>query len=131
MVATVRSAQVLAVMRLERVEVHPVELVAREDEHAPVRERVDVLERLPDGVGGALKPVVGAGCLLGREDRDEAVTEAVEAVGPRHVPVEAGRVVLREHKHPHQLAVDTVRDRNVDQAVAAGERDGGAWSGGR
>ena len=114
-----------AVVRLERVEVHSVELVAGEDEHAAVRVRLDVRQHLPDGVGGALKPVLRVGGLLGGQDGHEAAREAVEAVRLRDVAVEARRVVLREHEDAPEVRVDAVRDRDVDEAVLARERDGG------
>ena len=51
----------------KRAEIHPVELVARQDEHQPVGVVREVHQVLPDGVGGALVPVDAVGrCCAAR-----------------------------------------------------------------
>ena len=90
-----------------------------------MRVGAEVLEAVPDGVGGSLVPAGRLARLLRREHGREAAAEVVEAVGLRDVAVEARRVVLRQHEHAAQAAVDAVGERDVDQPVLAGERDGG------
>ena len=41
------------------------------------------------------------------------------------MPVQADRVELGQHEDPVQAGVDAVRDRDVDQAILAGDRDRG------
>ena len=105
--------------------VHPVELVAREDEHQAVAVRVDVHQVLPHGVGRALVPVGAVGALLGREDLDEAGREGVEPVALLDVAVERAAVELGEQEDPAEVGVEAVADGDVDQPVLAGERHRG------
>ena len=63
--------------------------------------------------------------LLGGEDLDEAAVEAVEVVGVADVLVQADGLELREDEDPVDAAVDAVGDRDVDEAIFAGERHGG------
>ena len=105
--------------------VHAVELVAGEDEHLVVVALGDVAEVLADGVGGALVPVGGLVGLLGGEDLDEAAVEHVELVGVADVLVQADGQELREDVDAVEVAVDAVGDRDVDQAVLAGDGHGG------
>ena len=63
--------------------------------------------------------------LLSGEDFDEAAAEVIEAVCAADVAVEADRLELREDVDPVDFAVDAVRDRDVDEAIFAGERHGG------
>ena len=110
-------------------EVHAVELVAGEDQH--------VLDaRLRAGGAGSCArrrpcPGTSPACssssverLLGGEDFDEAAAEVVEAVRAADVAVQAHRLELREHVDLVDLAVDAVRERDVDQPILAGQRHG-------
>ena len=85
-------------------------------------ERVDVLV---DGVGRALIPLL-VDPLLRRHDVDELAQLAAQIIPPaeRDVPVEAHRLVLREHQNPPQAAVEAVREREIDDAVDAAKRHG-------
>jgi hypothetical protein len=40
------------------------------------------------------------------------------------VPVQAARLVLRQHEHAPEFAVEAVRQREVDDPVEAAEGDG-------
>ena len=62
--------------------------------------------------------------LLGGQDFDEAAAEIVEAVRAADVAVQAHRLELREHVDLVDLAVDAVRERDVDQPILAGQRHG-------
>ncbi len=80
------------------------------------------LEVLADRVGGALEPGLDLRRLLGGQDLDVAAGEGVETVGAADVPVQRHRVELGQHVHPFHAGVDGVGDRDVDQAVLAGDR---------
>ena len=108
----------------DRLEIHPVELVTREDQDEVVRGAAEMDEVAADGIGGALVPV-GAGLgLLGREDVHEPAAEGVEVEGALDMPVQRRRVELRQDEDPVDAGVDAVADRDVDEPVLAGERDG-------
>ena len=105
-------------------EVHPIELVAGEDQHVVDVGLLEVAEVLPHGVGRALVPVGVVDRLLGGQDLDESAVEGVEVVAAADVPVQADRVELGQHVDPVQPAVDAVRQGDVDQPVLAGHRHG-------
>jgi hypothetical protein len=62
-------------------EIHPVELVAGEDQDQVVGVLAEMDDVAADGVGRPLVPVQALLGLLGREDVDEAAAEGVELVG--------------------------------------------------
>ena len=69
-------------------EVHPVDVVAGEDEVVLGVHVAEVARGLPHRIGRALEPVLALGRLLGRQHLDESAGEHVHAVGLRDVPVE-------------------------------------------
>ena len=120
-----RHVGAMTAMRFDQVaEVHPVKLVAGEDEHFVGVLALDVGDVLPHRVGRALIPVHALVRLLRREHFDEALAEHVELVRVRDVPVQADRKELREDVNVVQAAVDAVRDRDVDEPVLAGHGHG-------
>ena len=60
-------------------EVHPVQVIAGEDEDVVGRHRVEVPPGLAHGVGGALEPGRAVGGLLGGEDVDEPLARSGRA----------------------------------------------------
>src|SRR5262249_31857085 len=58
------------------------------------------------------------------EHLDEAAREHVEPVGLRDVAVQRRRVELCQHEDLLEPRVQTVADRNIDEAVLAADRDG-------
>ncbi len=84
--------------------------------------RVDVLI---DRVGRALVPLL-VDPLLRRHDVDELAQLAAEELPPAEVdvPVEAHRLVLREHQHLPQAAVQAVGQREIDDPIHPAERHG-------
>ena len=102
--------------------VHPVQVIAREDEVVVRVVALEVAHCLPHGVRRALIPVRIVGSLLGRQDFHEAAAERIEPVSLADVPVERGRVELREDEDPPDLGVQAVADGDVDQAVLAADR---------
>ena len=103
-------------------EVHPIEMVAGEDQVVVGVVAGEVPRRLPHRVGGALKPVGAFRGLFGGEHFDEARRRRLEAIGLRDVPVERRRVELRQHEDPLQARVQAVADRDVDQPILAADR---------
>ena len=100
-----------------RPKVHPVELIAGQNHDVVGVGLGQITQILAHRVGGALIPVGSLRHgLLGRQDFDEAAAEIVEAIRAANMPVQADREELRQHVDPIQLAVDAVRERNVDQA---------------
>ena len=100
--AIVMSARPFDVRLDQLAEVHPVEVVAGEDQVVVGVVAREVPRRLPHRVRRPLEPVGALGRLLGREHLDEPVGEDVEAVGLGDVPVERRRVELRQHEDPLQ-----------------------------
>ena len=105
-------------------EVHAVDVVGA-DHDDDVRLLVaEQVERLEDRVATALVPVL-AHPLLRRHGRDVVAEHRRHPPGLADVPVQAVRLVLGEHDDLEVAAVDDVGEREVDQAIDAGERDTG------
>lgn len=112
-------------MRVEQlVEIHPVEMIAGEDQVIACLVAHEVAHRLAHGVRRALKPVGPVGRLLGREDLDEPVGEVIEPVRLRDVAVERRGVELRQDEDAPEFRVQTVGNRDVDQPVLPADRHG-------
>ena len=84
----------------------------------------DQVEALQDRVGRTAEPALAEPLLRGHGG-DVGVEQPRQPPGLRDVAVEAVRLVLRQHDDLAQPRVDEVREREVDQAVAAAERHGG------
>jgi hypothetical protein len=102
--------------------VHPVQVVPGEHEHEVPRGVGDDAQVLAHGVGRPLEPALLERRLLRGEDLQEAAREDVELVGPREVPVQRGRVELRQDEDALHPGADRVAHRDVDQPVLARER---------
>ena len=110
-------------VRVEQLRVvHAVEVIAGEDQVVVGLVLREVAGGLAHGVGRALEPGSALRGLLGGQDLDEAVREAIHPVGAGDVAVERRRVELREHEDAPQVGVQAVADRHVDQAVLAADR---------
>ena len=112
-------------VRLDHLgEVHPVDVVGADDDHDVGLLVDEEVQRLEDRVGAAEVPPL-ADPLLGR-DRGDVVAEQVgHPPGGGDVPVEAVRLVLRQHDDLEVAGVDDVGEREVDEPVDAAERDSG------
>ena len=106
-------------------EVHPVELVPRENENQLVGVIGEVDQVLAHGVGGALVPPLALGALLRRQDLDEAVGEAVEPVALLDMAMQGAAVELGEEADAPQVGVEAVADRDVHDPVLPAQRDRG------
>ncbi len=82
---------------------------------------VDEVEVLQDRVGRAEEPALAQPLLRG--DRRHVVVEQV-GQPPRlgDVPVQAVRLVLRQHRHLEEAGVDEAGQGEVDEAVDPAER---------
>ena len=110
----------------EPLVVHLVDVVAGQDDDVLRALFLDRVNVLVDGVGGPHVPVF-VDPLLRRDDVDELTEFAAEQVSPAEmdVPVEAGRLVLREDQNLANPAVQTVGQREIDDAIRTPERNGG------
>jgi hypothetical protein len=106
-------------------EIHPVELVAAQDEHPPGVVALQVGEGLAHRIGGPLVPVhLVLERLAGGQDVHEPGLEVAEGIGGADVAVEAGRVELGEDEDAVQSRVEGIADGDVDQAELAAQRHG-------
>ncbi len=111
-------------------EVHPVDVVGAhhdDDVGLLVGEQV---ERLVDRVRAAEVPPL-ADALLRRHRGDVVAEQVGHPPGRRDVPVEAVRLVLRQHDDLEVAGVDDVGQREVDEAVDPPERHRGLGPVGR
>jgi hypothetical protein len=84
-----RDVGFLLTMRLDQLfVVHPVQMIAGEDQVVLGVVLYEMPRRLPDGISRALIPVGIVGRLLGGEDLDEPTRETVKAIGIRDVTIE-------------------------------------------
>ncbi len=102
--------------------VHLVHVVAAEDAHVLGRVVRDDVHGLVDRVGRALEPVL-AGALLRRDGLDVVVEHRREVPRAGDVLLQRRALVLGEHLDLAQPGVDEVGEDEVDDAVAAAERD--------
>jgi hypothetical protein len=110
-------------MLVEHVAViHAVELIAAEDDEVFKTAVEEIGEVLADGIGSALIPARVRGRLLRGEDFHEAARELIELVGRLNVAMQRDAVELREHVDAAQAGVDTVRNRDIDDAIFSAER---------
>ena len=105
-------------------EIHSVQLVPAQNEQVIPIVIAKMNRVLAHRVGGPLIPrSVGEG-LFRRQHLDEPSRKMIELVRLRNVPVQRGRVELRQQINPPQPRVDAVGNRNIDQPVFARQRDG-------
>ena len=101
--------------------VHPVKMIAREDQIVVGVVAHEVPRGLSHRVGRALKPVRVVGGLLGRENLDEPGAEQIHPVRLGDVAVERRRVELREDEDASNVGMQAIADRNVNQPVLAAD----------
>jgi len=103
--------------------IHFVNVVARQDQRVPGRRFLDCVHVLIDRVGRSLIPHLGDP-LLRRDHLDILAQLPAEEPPPLiEVPVQARRLVLRQHQDLAQVGIDAVREREVDDPVNAPQRD--------
>ena len=105
-------------------DVHLVDVVGAEHEHRVRPVLLDQVQVLEDRVGRA--PVPGfAHAHLRRHDGHEGVERAARPPGSLHVLGQRLRLVLGQHVDRPDARVGQVRQHEVDDPVAAPERNGG------
>jgi hypothetical protein len=102
-------------------EIHAVDVVGTDDDHDVGPLVVEQVQRLVDRVGAPEVPVL-ADPLLGRHRRHVVAEERRHPPRRRDVPVEAVRLVLRQHDDLEVARVHDVGQREIDQPVDAAER---------
>src|SRR6516225_2284874 len=113
-------------MLLQQVQViHPVKLVAAQDEEIIVRTIQEVAQILAHRVRRALVPPGVLQGLLCGEYLNKAFAEVVELVTGVNVLVQRDTVELRQHINLAETTVQTIADWNVDKAVFAAQWHGG------
>jgi len=108
----------------EGADVHPEELVAREDEHQPVGVIVEMQQVLPYGIGGPLVPLLPVGPLLRGQDLHEARREVVEPIALLDVTMQRAAVELGQDEDAAEIGVEAVADRDVHQPILPPEGNG-------
>ena len=102
-------------MALNKIRViHPVQVIAGENQvliDIPFLEQPEIFTH---GVSSSFEPTRAFQGLLGRQHFDKSLGEACHAVSARNMPVERGRVKLRQNVNPLDLRVDAVTDGNID-----------------
>src|SRR4051812_34059494 len=105
--------------------VHSVKLVAGKNQDVFDTRLQDMAKIFANGVGRALVPIVFVVLLvhrlLRRKKFDKAAAEIIEAISAANVTMEACRLKLRENLDLIDLAVDAIRDRNIDESVLAAQ----------
>ena len=105
--------------------IHPIQLVAAEDEQVIEIVIEEVREIFPHGVGGTFIPRRVGERLPRREDFHEAARKEVEFIRARNVAVQRGGIELRQNVNAPESGVNAVGNRDVHQPVFAGQRHGG------
>ena len=105
-------------------QVHPIQLVAAQDEQVVEVMVHEVDEVFAHRVRRAFIPRGIRERLLRRENLHEPGGKLVELIRPRNVAVQRGGVKLRQDVDAAEPGIDAVRDRDVHDAVFAGERHG-------
>src|ERR1700678_3392019 len=104
--------------------IHLVNMVAGEDEHILRLFRTNGIDVLIDRVRRSHVPVF-ADPLHGRQNFDKFADLAPENVPAfANLTIQRQRLVLREDKNAAQAGIDTVRKRDVDDAIDAAEGHG-------
>ena len=104
--------------------IHFVDVVAGKNEDEIGLLGADGIDVLVDGVGGALIPVL-RDAHLRRENFDEIAVAHQQGPAAAHVAIEAESFVLSENEDAAQIAIQAIRERDVNDAIDAAEGDGG------
>ena len=108
--------------------IHFVDVIARENDGVGGALAADGVDILVDGVRGAQIPT-GGDAHLRRQNFDEVAESHQRRPALTNMAVQAERLVLRENEDAPQVAIDAIRQRDVDDAVNAAERHRRVWRG--
>jgi hypothetical protein len=115
----------ILVLLQDLAKIHPVQLVAAQDQDVLRRVGQEVHQVLANRVRRSVPPRRIREGLLGGQNLDKAPRERIELVRARNVLVHGGRLELGQHVDVAQVRVDAVGDRDVHQAVLACQRNRG------
>jgi len=104
--------------------IHFINVIARQNHDVARTLAADGVDVLVDGVGGAEIPVGGDAHLRGK-DFDEVAEAHDGRPAAADVAIEAEGLVLGEDEDAAEVAINAVREGDVDDAVDAAEGDGG------
>ena len=104
--------------------IHPVQVIAGQNQiliDIPLREEPNILAH---GVGRSFEPTRAFGSLLSREYFDKSLgeTSSQSGIGAGNMPVERGGIKLCQNVNSLDIGVDTITDRNIDQAILGAQR---------
>ncbi len=101
--------------------IHFVDMVAGKNEDVVRLLGTDRINVLIDRVGGALVPLL-RDAHLRSEDFDEFAVAHERGPAAANVAIQAERFVLRENKNAAEVAIETIREGDVNDAVNSAER---------
>jgi hypothetical protein len=101
--------------------VHAVQVIAGQDEHVLWFAAANAVDLTAHRVGCPLAPTCACRRFIGCQDLDRAAGKDVKLVGAVHVAMERSRERLGQDKDARNARVDTVADRDVDQAELAAD----------
>ena len=106
--------------------VHPIDMVAGEDDHVLGIIHIQESDILIDGVGRALIPgtLVALTHVRGQDVHAAVGPVQVPGLTGANVAVELQRTVLGQHANGINTGIDAVRQGKIDDAVLAAKRDG-------
>ena len=81
----------------QSAEIHPIELIAAQDQVIIIRTLEEVAHVLADGVSRALIPLRACRCLLRSENVDKTAREIVELIARLNVAMQRHAVELRQN----------------------------------
>jgi hypothetical protein len=103
--------------------IHLVDVIAGEDQDVIGTRFLDRIDVLVDRVGCPLVPVLIDSLLRG-QNVDELIEFAAQKPPAQvQMPIKTGRLVLRQHQHAAQAAVDAIGESEIDDAVDSPEGD--------
>ncbi len=111
----------LNVLVQQRAKIHPVQLIAAQNQIIIERALEEVAHVLPDRVGRALIPLRARRRLLRRKNIDETAREIVELVARLDMSMQRHAVELRQHVNRAQPRVEAIADRDIDDAIFSAE----------
>src|SRR5437588_9851 len=108
----------------KRTKIHPVELIAAQNEIELKRALEEVAHVLPNGVGCALIPLRTLRCLLGGQNIDEAAGKIIEFIAGLDVAMQRHAIELGQDINRTQPRIQAVADWDVDEAILAPQGHG-------
>ena len=104
--------------------IHLVDMVAGQDQNVLGIILLDEVDILVDGIGGAAVPFAALGSHIGRKHKYAAVAQVeVPRLAGTDIAIKLERLILRENTYSVNLRIGAVRQREIDDAILAAERN--------